>query len=265
MVEIAIFGAGGRMGQRLTSLAAGQGLAVVGAYVEPSDALLGQPVVGVEGLTYAAEPFASGVQPKVVIDFSLPQGTRALAPLAVSAGAGLVVGTTGLTTEDHAMLDQASRAVPVMQAPNMALGVNLLFALAGRAAGVLQKLAGDGYDIEVAEAHHRYKRDAPSGTALGIVDAICKATGKTIEDDVIYGREGESPREPGEIGVHALRMGGIAGEHTAWFASEDEQLILSHKAENRDVFAKGALTAAKWLSTKSSGRYGMADVLGLGE
>jgi 4-hydroxy-tetrahydrodipicolinate reductase len=171
----------------------------------------------------------------------------------------MVVGTTGLSDGDHAAIDEAGKIIPVLQAPNMSLGVNLLFALAARAARQL----GDDYDIEIVEAHHRFKVDAPSGTALGIARAICDATGKDMAKDLVHGREGESPRQRGQIGMHALRLGDVVGRHTVSFATLGEELQLTHNATSRDVFARGALRAAQWLAGKPAGRYGMADVLGL--
>ncbi|MFW6033418.1 MAG: 4-hydroxy-tetrahydrodipicolinate reductase, partial [Phycisphaeraceae bacterium] len=143
--------------------------------------------------------------------------------------------------------------------PNMSLGVNLLFALAGQVAARL----GDDYDIEIIEGHHRFKQDAPSGTALGIAEAICDATGKSVDKDVVHGRHGEQPRQRGEIGMHALRLGDEVGRHTACFATLGEEIQLSHKASTRDIFARGALKAAKWLAGQQPGRYAMKDVLGL--
>jgi 4-hydroxy-tetrahydrodipicolinate reductase len=170
-----------------------------------------------------------------------------------------VVGTTGLLAGDHAAIDEVARVIPVLQSPNMSLGVNLLFALAAQVARRL----GDDYDIEVVEAHHRYKKDAPSGTALGIVKAICDATGKSPERDVVYGRHGEAERRRGEIGVHAVRVGDVVGDHTVTFGAPGERIELTHLASTRDVFARGALRAAAWLHGKPVGRFSMSDVLGL--
>jgi 4-hydroxy-tetrahydrodipicolinate reductase len=147
-----------------------------------------------------------------------------------------------------------------LQAPNMSLGVNLLFALAGKVA----KQLGDDYDIEIVETHHRYKVDAPSGTAMGIAKAICDATDKDINNDVIHGRHGlDVQRERGQIGMHALRSGDVVGRHTVSFGALGEELQLTHIASTRDVFVHGALQAAKWLGGRRPGRYTMADVLGL--
>jgi 4-hydroxy-tetrahydrodipicolinate reductase len=141
----------------------------------------------------------------------------------------------------------------------MSLGVNVLFKIAGQVARIL----GDDYDIEILEGHHRFKKDAPSGTALGLADAILTATGKT-RDDLVYGRQGdEAVRERGEIGMHSLRIGDEVGRHTAYFAALGERLELTHVATNRDTFAHGALRAAAWLAAQKPGRYRMADLLGL--
>ena len=152
----------------------------------------------------------------------------------------MVIGTTGLKQSDHATIDQAARDIPILQAPNMSLGVNVLFRIATEVARML----GDGYDIEIIEAHHRFKQDAPSGTAIGLADAIKSA-----------GRK--------DVPTHSLRIGDEVGMHTAYFAALGERLELTHRASTRDTFALGALRAAKWLSNQKPGRYGMNNVLGL--
>jgi len=245
--KVVIHGADGRMGQRLVALA------------EASDALELLAGVDREVMDQPAEAvLPDGAQ--VVIDFSQPAGTRHIAAACKARGAALVVGTTGLTDADHAMLDDLATHVPVLQAPNMSLGVNLMFALV---AEVAQRL-GDDYDIEVVETHHRFKKDAPSGTALGIASSICNATGKSIEKDVMHGRYGDDEtRRPGEIGMHALRSGDVIGRHTASFGTLGEELAITHTATDRDVFVHGALRAAAWLAEQKPGRYGMKDVLGL--
>lgn len=263
MTTLAIHGAGGRMGRRLVALT-----------IEDTDLQLGAAVdwaehpdqgkdagelagAGASGVKLSDLLPTEGVD--VVIDFSLPQAFERMLSHCVNHRLPVVVGTTGLTEQDHAAIDEAAGSIPVLQAPNMSLGVNLLFALAGQVA----KTLGDDYDIEIVEAHHRFKKDAPSGTALGIAEAICGATGKDINQDVVHGREGEAERKRGEIGMHALRMGDVIGEHTASFGTIGERLELKHVATDRDVFVRGALRAAKWLAGKPAGRYGMADVLGL--
>jgi 4-hydroxy-tetrahydrodipicolinate reductase len=195
----------------------------------------------------------------VMIDFSVQPAVLPVVKLCHDRAIPLVIGTTGLTTDDQQAIDDAAKSIAVLQAPNMSLGVNLLFALVGQVA----KQLGDNYDIEVVEAHHRFKQDAPSGTALGLVQSICDATGKDISKDVKHGRSGLDPRIPGEIGVHALRLGDEVGRHTVSFATLGEEIQLTHKANTRDTFAVGALRAAKWLAGKPAGRYTMKDVLGL--
>lgn len=264
MIQLAINGASGRMGRRLVALA-GQDpeLKVVAALDHSGCDLLGQDagrVAGEDELGVAiTSTLESGVTPDVVIDFSVQPAVKAVVALCRERGIPLVTGTTGLTDQDQQDVDDAARTVAVLQAPNMSLGVNLLFALAGQVARQL----GDDYDIEVVEAHHRFKQDAPSGTAIGLIESICDATGKDIDKDVKHGRSGNDPRKPGEIGVHALRLGDEVGRHTVSFATLGEEVQLTHRASTRDTFVQGALRAAKWLHGKPAGRYTMKDVLGL--
>jgi 4-hydroxy-tetrahydrodipicolinate reductase len=171
----------------------------------------------------------------------------------------MLIGTTGLQPPDHASIDQAAVHIPILQSPTMALAVAVLFRLAAEAA----KLLGDDYDIEIVESHHRFKKDAPSGTALGLADAILKATGKTREA-LAFGRHGEeATRRQGQVGMHSLRLGDDVGRHTACFAALGERLELTHTATNRDTFVHGALKSVKWLAARKPGRYALADVLGI--
>lgn len=252
------------MGCRLVALAAQDELLGVAAALEraghPSIGKDAGAVAGVEPLDVAVSEEVGDAKPEVLIDFTVPQAMRSALARCVASGTAMVIGTTGLTGDDEAAIDQAAQTIPVLQAPNMSLGVNLLFELAGRVA----KQLGDDYDIEITEAHHRFKKDAPSGTALGIARSICQATGKDIDRDVVHGRHGpDVPRQRGQIGMHALRMGDVVGEHIVMFTTLGERLEIAHTATNRDIFARGALTAAKWLAGKPAGRYGMSDVLGL--
>jgi 4-hydroxy-tetrahydrodipicolinate reductase len=169
------------------------------------------------------------------------------------------IGTTGLQPSDHALIDDAAKEIAILQAPNMSLGVNLMFKVAAQMA----KILGDDYDIEITELHHRFKKDAPSGTAMGIAEAILKSTGKS-RDALVFDRHGaECTRKRGDIGMQALRVGDEVGKHTVYFAALGERLELTHTATTRDTFAHGALKAAIWLAGKPAGRYTMADVLGL--
>jgi len=251
------------MGQRLVALCGEDDhLQLVGVLERPGHPLLGRDAGVSAGTETVGVPLTGELTHKadVLIDFTIPSAMRAALGACVAAQTAIVIGTTGLSDDDHQAIDQAAQTVPVLQAPNMSLGVNLMFALAAQAA----KQLGDDYDIEITETHHRYKKDAPSGTAWGIASAICTATGKDIDKDITHGRHGqEVPRQPGQIGMHALRLGDVVGEHTVRFATLGEQLAITHVATNRDIFVRGAIKAAKWLVGRGPGRYGMADVLGL--
>lgn len=251
------------MGRRLVALThEDKKLTLAGAIEYPQHEALGIDAgtlagVGETGIKLQSE-LSGNVD--VVIDFALPIATSKIIKACVENKTALVIGTTGLSEETLADIDEAGKSIAILQAPNMSLGVNLLFALAGQVA----KQLGDDYDIEIIEAHHRFKRDAPSGTAFGIAQSICNATGKDIKKDVVHGRHGDDvQRKRGEIGMHSLRLGEEIGRHTACFATLGEELQLTHKATSRDVFVRGALQAAKWLAGKPAGRYGMSDVLGL--
>ena len=262
MITLGINGAAGRMGQRLVALAAeDHELRLVAALEQPGQALLGKDAGAIAGAEPLAVPVTEQCEtvPQVMIDFSVPAGMHRAIEMCRAQGTALVIGTTGFGDEGEQAIDAAAQDIAVLQAPNMSLGVNLLFALAGQVAQML----GDDYDIEIVEAHHRFKRDAPSGTALGLARSICDATGKDVQQDVAHGREGEQPRREGEIGMHALRLGDVVGRHSVSYATLGEEIQLSHQASTRDVFVRGALRAAKWLADRPKGRYSMKDVLGL--
>lgn len=262
MTTIAITGAAGRMGQRLVALAKQAGdFDIVGAIERPDHAAQARDAGEVAGIgpTGCAITFELKPTPQVLIDFTTPASLRHWLKTCRDRKIAMVIGTTGLQASDHATIDQAAADIAVLQAPNMSLGVNLLFKIAGDVA----KRLGDDYDIEIVEGHHRFKKDAPSGTAMGLADAILKATGKS-RDALVYDRHGDdAARKPGEIGMHALRIGDEVGRHTAYFAALGERLELTHVATNRDTFVHGALRAARWLAGRKPGRYSIADVLGL--
>ncbi len=262
MTTLAITGAAGRMGTRLVALAhADADLKVLAAIDRPDHDRLAFDAGEVAGvgkmgllLTFDMKP-----TPDVLIDFTSPASMRHWLKTCRDRGIAMVIGTTGLSDSDHAIIDQAATDIAVLQAPNMSLGVNLLFKIAGEVA----KILGDDYDKEIVEGHHRFKKDAPSGTAMGLAEAILKATGKS-RDTLVYDRHGDDVvRKPGEIGMHALRIGDEVGRHTAYFAALGERLELTHVATNRDTFVHGALRAAKWLARQKPGRYALADMLGL--
>ena len=262
MTNVAIAGAAGRMGLRLIALSRQhEELRVVAATERPGHPAIGQDAGEVAGIgRIGIAIFADLVDlPHVVIDFTAPVATRALIGVCREKKIAMVVGTTGLQQADHDLIDEAAADIAILQAPNMSLGVNLLFKVAAQMA----KTLGDDYDIEITELHHRFKKDAPSGTAMGIADAILKSTGKS-RDDLVYGRHGnDCPRKRGEIGMQALRLGDEVGKHTVYFGALGERLEVTHTATTRDTFAHGALKAAQWLVGKKPGRYSMADVLGL--
>ena len=262
MVSIAITGAAGRMGQRLIALAKQDGaFDVVGAVERPDHAAQGRDAGELAGAGTIGLPvtFDLKATPQVLIDFTSPDSMRHWLKSCRDRGIGMVIGTTGLQEPDHAAIERAAADIAVLQAPNMSLGVNLLFKIAGEVARIL----GDDYDKEIVEGHHRFKKDAPSGTAMGLADAILQAMGKT-RDALVFDRHGDDVvRKPGEIGMHALRIGDEIGRHTAYFAALGERLELTHVATNRDTFAHGALRAAKWLAGRKPGRYAIADMLGL--
>jgi 4-hydroxy-tetrahydrodipicolinate reductase len=262
MTSIAITGAAGRMGCRLISLAKlDSDLQIVGAIERPDHPAQAQDAGEVAGIGKIGTPVTFDLRPtpQVLIDFTSPPSTRHWLKTCHDRGIAMVIGTTGLQARDHAAIDRDAADIAILQAPNMSLGVNVLFKIAGEVARML----GDDYDVEIIEGHHRFKKDAPSGTALGLADAILKAAGKT-RDSLLFDRHGEdATRKRGEIGMHALRIGDEVGRHTAYFAALGERLELTHVATNRDTFAHGALRAAKWLAGQKPGRYTVADMLGL--
>lgn len=262
MTRLAIHGAAGRMGRRLVALAAQDGaLAPVAAIEHAGHPELGADAGSLAGISPLGVALADafGDTPcDALIDFSLPEGFRRALPHCVQARLPIVVGTTGLTDADQQALDDAAKAIPVLQATNFSLVVNVLWKLAAQAAELLE-----GYDIEVMEAHHRFKQDAPSGTALTLAHKLCQATGRDPEKNLVFARHGDMPRNPDDITVQTLRIGDDPGQHTAYFAGIGERLEIKHASTSRDSYALGALRAAAWLAGKAPGRYDMSDVLGL--
>ena len=206
------------------------------------------------------DPRALFATADVVVDFTLPASSVAHAELAGETGTALVIGTTGIDAAQEAAIAAAAAQAPILRAANMSLGVNLLLKLVEQTARALDL----AFDIEVVEMHHRHKIDAPSGTALALGQAAAAGRAVNLESVAQRVRDGiTGPRESGHIGFATLRGGDVAGEHTVVFAGESERLELTHKASNRVIFARGAVTAALWLSGKPPGLYGMGDVLGL--
>lgn len=267
MIAVAVLGAGGRMGRMLTARIAADGrFRLAGAIETPSSPCIGEDAgvlagVGALGVPVGADLGAVLPQVQAVIDFSTPASTMAAAPRVIAAGASLVIGTTGLTADNKLALKAlANQGGRIVQAPNMSVGVNLLFALCARVAPLL----GEDYDIEVVEMHHNRKVDAPSGTAVRLGEILADATGRDYARDAVHGRVGQvGQRTRREIGMHAIRGGDVVGDHTVIFATDGERVELTHRAASRETFVKGALRAVAFLAEAAPGLYDMGDVLGL--
>lgn len=265
--RIAVAGAAGRMGRALIEAIAHADDAELTAALEaPGNALIGSDAGALAGLDANGVLLSDdlGAVAKafdVLIDFTAPAVTEANVRICRDAGCGMVIGTTGLSEAQQAVLRDAASRIPIVFAPNMSVGVNLSLQLIESAA----KTLGDSVDIEVIEAHHRHKVDAPSGTALAMGEAAARGAGIDLATAAVYAREGHTgPRVPGSIGFQTIRAGDIVGEHTVMFVADGERVEITHKASSRATFANGAVRAAKWLSGKPPGLYNMRDVLGLG-
>jgi 4-hydroxy-tetrahydrodipicolinate reductase len=264
MKRIGIAGAAGKMGSALVRAVKNRPeLKLAAAWERPGHAALGRDageVAGLEalGVKIAAAPELAGCD--VAIDFTSPEASVALAVLAAGGQCNLVIGTTGLNESQLKALQGAAARVGVVYAANFSLGVNLLAILAEKAAAALNA----DYDIEIIEAHHNQKKDAPSGTALTLYQAVCRGRGLDPAKAEKYRQhEATGPRSQAEVGLHAVRGGDIVGDHTILFAGPGERLEFKHQAHSRDVFAHGAAGAAAWLAGKPAGWYSMPDVLGL--
>ncbi|MCC7275786.1 MAG: 4-hydroxy-tetrahydrodipicolinate reductase [Alphaproteobacteria bacterium] len=265
-VRLAIAGAGGRMGRMLVAeIDRTPGAVLAAASASPGSAAVGRDAgelagIGDRGVVAAADPGVLFAGTDVAIDFTNPAASIAHAALAAAAGKGLVVGTTGLTPADRAALAAAAERAPIVFAPNMSLGVNVLMGLVERVARTLDP----AYDIEIVEMHHRHKVDAPSGTALGLGEAAARGRGVRLDEAAVRSRDGHTgARVAGTIGFAALRGGDVVGDHTVVFAAGGERLELTHRASSREIYARGAVRAALWLAGRRPGLYGMKDVLGL--
>ncbi len=266
MTRIAVAGAAGRMGRALIEACQQTAGLELGAALERP----GSPAIGVDaGVLIGGEPLGVVVGERldqmidafdVLIDFTLPDATVANVAVCRDAGRRMVIGTTGLTGEQRAELERAADKIGIVFAPNMSVGVNLCFKLLDIAARVM----GDNVDIEIVEAHHRHKIDAPSGTALRMGEVVADALGRDLKECAVYGREGKTgERDRATIGFETIRAGDVVGEHTVMFADIGERVEITHKASSRMTFANGAMRAAGWIMERSSGLYDMQDVLGL--
>jgi 4-hydroxy-tetrahydrodipicolinate reductase len=259
MVKVAVTGAAGKMGSLIAELVSKEPeLKLVGLTERPDSELLGKELFGAKVYSSIEE---IEEKPQVVIDFTVPEATLKLLEEAKKLGVALVIGTTGFSEEERRKIEEASASLPIVFSPNMSLGVNLLFKLV---AEVTKALKDKGYDIEIFEIHHRFKKDAPSGTAMKLAEIIAESLGRELSEVAVYGRKGiVGERKPEEVGVLAARMGDVVGEHTVFFATLGERLELTHRATSRETFARGALVAAKWVASKKPGLYSMFDVLGI--
>ncbi len=265
-MRIAVAGVAGRMGRTLVqAVTEAEGLALGAAVERPESGLLGADAgelagVGRLGVAVGADLGVVLDAFDVLIDFTAPTATLRHLELCRGAGRRMVIGTTGFTAEQRSVIAAAAEDVAIVFAPNMSVGVNLCFKLLDIAARVL----GDEVDIEIIEAHHRHKVDAPSGTALRMGEVVAAALGRDLAEVAVYGRQGQTgARERRTIGFETIRAGDVVGEHSVWFAGDGERVEIAHKASSRMTFAKGAVRAAGWLRDRSRGLFDMQDVLGL--
>ncbi len=265
-VRICLVGASGRMGQEIAAAVerrqqSGEDIKVIGGIVAGDDPKLGHAVRGVEGLL-SAKFENSFSESNVVVDFSSPEANALVVEIARARKVPLLVCTTGLNSDAILSLEQLSLTVPIIRASNTSVGVNVMLQLVQNAA----KMLGKEFDIEIVETHHRGKKDAPSGTAVSLAQAVGEVRGLKYPNGFRLTREGECPRVEGEIGVQTLRGGDVAGEHTMYFYGNGERLEITHRATSRTIFAEGAVKAATWLVEKhksgtTSGIFSMMDVL----
>ena len=263
-IKLIVIGAAGRMGRRILSLAAESGQFDIIAAIDRQ----GHPDIGktfsLESPSGPIEVVLTDTYPTtsadVAIDFSQPEAVDETIDYCIENGIALISGTTGLSEKQRDKMKAAAGKIPVIYGTNMSVGMNVLFALVGKAASML----GEEYDIEIVEQHHRFKKDAPSGSALTLAENICRATGRDFPESLVHGRAGkDAQRQKGTIGMHAVRAGDITGVHSVIFGTLGETVTLNHTANSRDTFVRGALRAAKWLVGKKPASYSMADVLGI--
>ncbi len=265
--RIAVLGAGGRMGRTLIQAVQQAGYQLAAAVERPESSLVGSDAgelagIGTIGVKVVGDLASILGQTDVVIDFTAPVATAQHLELCRQAGVAMVIGTTGMSDEQKQQLDQSATQIPVVYAANYSVGVNVSIKLLELAA----KVFADTVDIEIIEAHHRHKVDAPSGTALMMGEAIADTLGRDLKKVAVYGREGHTgPRERETIGFETIRGGDIVGEHTVMFIGEGERVEVTHKATNRMNFAAGAVRAAAWVASQQPKKYDMKDVLGLND
>jgi 4-hydroxy-tetrahydrodipicolinate reductase len=264
-LRVAIAGASGRMGRMLVeAVAAADDLVLAGALDVPGSAAIGQDAMAflgrTSGVAISADLGAGLADAQVLIDFTRPEGTLAHLAACADRGVKLVIGTTGFTEAQKQHIAEHARRTAIVMAPNMSVGVNVVMKLLDTAARALNQ----GFDIEVIEAHHRHKVDAPSGTALAMGEVLAQALGRDLKACAVYGREGVTgERDPSTIGFATIRGGDIVGDHTVLFAGTGERIEITHKSSSRATYAQGSLRAARFLADKTRGLFGMDQVLGL--
>ncbi|HET8532349.1 MAG TPA: 4-hydroxy-tetrahydrodipicolinate reductase [Methylomirabilota bacterium] len=266
MADVVVAGAAGRMGSRLVALLQQETeLRLVAALEAPGHPALGRDAgesagVGRIGIPIAADVEAALGRDRILIEFSVPEASLAHARLVERHGGRAVIGTTGFSAAQREELTRIGRGAPLLVSPNMSVAVNVAF----KVLADMARMLGDDYDVEIVETHHRFKKDAPSGTALRMAEVVAQALGRDLAATAVYDRHDRlAERTRKEIGMAALRSGDVVGEHTVSFASLGERLELTHRAHSRDNFARGALRGARFIATARPGLYSMQDVLGL--
>ena len=266
MVRVGVCGAAGRMGKTILDVCnETDGVEVTAAIEYGESPMLGIDAgevagIGKLGVLITDDISSIADQVDVIIDFTFAASVSANIKKCVSSSVKMIIGTTGLTNDDHEQIKLASNKIAIVFAPNMSIGVNLCLKLLEMASQVI----GNDADIEIIEAHHRHKKDAPSGTAIRMGEVVANTLGRNLKDCAVYGREGiTGERDKNTIGFETIRAGDIVGEHTVMFATDGERVEISHKATSRKTFASGAVRAAQWLATKKSGLFDMQDVLNL--
>jgi 4-hydroxy-tetrahydrodipicolinate reductase len=266
LIRAAVTGAAGRMGaQILRVLSESEGIRLAGAVERPDHPGVGQDAGLAAGLGALGVPIRGRLEAvlgdtDVVIDFTSAAASLAHWVVVRRAAKAIVIGSTGFTAAQKEEIGRDVGGARVFLAPNMSVGVNVLF----RAVAEVARLLGEGYDVEIVETHHRFKKDAPSGTALGLAEAVAGALGRDLSKEAIHGREGiVGERTRGEIGIHAVRAGDVVGDHTVVFGGLGERIEVTHRASSRETFARGAVRAACWLPSQPPGVYDMMDLLGL--
>lgn len=263
-MNICMAGACGRMGRRILELAVAEGLGIGGAIDVPqvsgTELIIGSESGNPRTVRVSSDAAAELAASDVLIDFTVAEACIGNVSAAAAAGKPAVVGTTGLNDAQKAELEAMSRRIPIVHAPNMSVGVNLLFKLTSEVASIL----GLDYNVEIVETHHNQKKDSPSGTAVRLAERAAEALGLSYAKDTVHGREGMVGARPRpEIGMHAVRGGDVVGDHTVYFIGQGERIELTHRAHNRDNFARGSLRAARFVLDAKPGLYDMQDVLGL--